>query len=201
MYRDVPCVQNKILSIAYCQEPMRRLCNISDIIFGWGSKSENNNGKLLFCAEINTIYESPYYYKDHLERRDCVYKYDEKKHKIKFIGGRDEEYFRKRFETNIGHNLDKARVLLSDDQHFRTFFNDNNSSLINIYLKQYQDIVEYMCNKTRGAYCDQYNQRFCKLFQDIMNEPNFKYEPDVNQYDPKTSKKSKLNAMIPQKMK
>ena len=65
MYRDVPCIQNKILSIAYCQQPMRRICNIDDIIFGWGSKSEKNNGHLLFCAKITTIIESPYYYKDY----------------------------------------------------------------------------------------------------------------------------------------
>lgn len=197
MYRDVPCIQDRLLSLAYCQEPMRRLCNLDDIVFGFGSIAEKNNGKLLFCAKIDTIIESPYYYKLYKDRRDCVYHYNDKNNTIKFVANRDFEYFEKRYHTNIGYKLEKARVILSKQDNFRTFFKYNDA---NKCLKKYPDIIEYMMNKTRGAYCDQpIKYQFHKLFDDIMNCSEYKYEENANEYDPKTSKPSKLNAMIPKR--
>eukprot|EP01084_Bolivina_argentea_P039833 73604_1 len=195
MYRDVPCIQDKLLSIAYCQGQMRRLCQIDDIIFGFGSKSEKNNGDLLFCAQITNIIESPFYYNLYPNRRDCVYHYDDKEIKMTFVANRDHEYFEKRYHTNIGNNMEKARVLLSESTSFRTFFHVNDP---NICLYKYPHIIEYMKMKTRGPFPNpMFKDEFYRLFEDIINCRHYTYEKDPNEYDPKTSRKSKLNPMIP----
>ena len=169
-----------MFSIAYYLQSIVKRCNINDIIMGFGAAQTGTDKELLYCAKITQIMDWKKYMEMYDNRRDCILTEDHKTNKIQIKQRYLHKFYQRRSISRIIANFDKAKVLISDCNHFVTFFEENNAEP---FVNQYAEIQSYIKSMPRlnRVNCKT-GKKFIELYDRINECQDFVLENDANSY-------------------